>query len=88
MGKLRDGHSRLGAMQVRTLVDRQLAALTEAESTERTEKGLCAGVDVQVLSVILLRGQDLTALVALELVVVGVGEFDVASHVVLRSVLV
>jgi len=78
----------LGMRQVGVLVDRELAALAEAESTEGTEKGLGAGVDVQVLSVILLRGQDLAALVTLELVVVGVGKLDVASYVVLRSVLV
>ena len=63
---------------MKAFMNRELTALAKAESAERTDIWLGPGMDVQVLAVILLAGQNFPTLFTLELVVVGMCELDVA----------
>lgn len=63
---------------MKTFMNRELTALAKAEAAERTDIWFGPCVDVQVLAVILLAGENFPTLFALELVVVGMCELHVA----------
>ncbi len=64
---------------MKTFMNRELTALTKAEAAERADIWFGPGVDVQMLEVTLLAGQDFPTHFTLELVVVGMCKLHVAS---------
>ena len=67
-------------------VDGQLTALPVPTSADIANEGFCPCVDVLMLAVILLGGQDFVTDLALKLMEVGVCVGHMPAHIVLGSI--